>query len=154
MGAAGIARDEELDRVAERPAISAASTASSGFPIFARRSHRRRQAAARRPSKCTANWLRASFHFQIGRVQRCWARTSARYKSLVAASSLGKCPRLLMILRSEKFKDSIALVEKKRVKSKDATAGASRPILKRPDPTPQIQLHGIPDTSGTDETGL
>jgi hypothetical protein len=38
-------------------------------------------------------------------------------------------------------------IEKKRIKSEDATAGASRPILRRPDPIPQIQLHRIPDTS-------
>src|SRR5713101_15080 len=31
--------------------------------------------------------------------------------------------------------------------SKNATAGASRPILKRPDPSPPIQLHRLSDTS-------
>lgn len=46
----------------------------------------------------------------IGIVHFSRALDSARYRSLKAASSDGKCPRVLMIFRSWKFSDSIAFV--------------------------------------------
>ena len=57
-----------------------------------------------------ANRFNASLQFGIGMVHFFAAFPSARYNSFIAASSLGNEPRVLMILRSDLFNDSIALV--------------------------------------------
>src|SRR6056297_2760454 len=58
----------------------------------------------------TANWVMASRHLRTDRTWLASTLRSASHRSLVAASSLGKWPRVLMILRSCMCKLSIALV--------------------------------------------
>ena len=57
-----------------------------------------------------ANWFIASFQSRLARLQSAVMLRSASQISLLAASSLGKCPRVLMILRSRAFRLSIAFV--------------------------------------------
>src|SRR5580658_4204392 len=57
-----------------------------------------------------ANWFMASFQGGAGLPQRALILPIASQISLFAASSVGKCPRVLMILRSLAFTLSIALV--------------------------------------------
>jgi len=47
-----------------------------------------------------ASWFIASFQSRLARLQLAVMLRSASQISLLAASSLGKCPRVLMILRS------------------------------------------------------
>ena len=58
----------------------------------------------------TANWLSAFFQVRVGRVHFLEAFFKAKYKSLVAASSFGKCPLFLMIFLKDIFRLSMALV--------------------------------------------
>jgi hypothetical protein len=57
-----------------------------------------------------ANWFIADFHSLLARFQSAVMLRKASQISLVAASSLGKCPRLLMILRNRECTLSMALV--------------------------------------------
>ena len=57
-----------------------------------------------------ADWFIASVHSLADRLQSAVIFRSAIQINLVAASSLGKWPRVLMILRSRAFTLSIALV--------------------------------------------
>ena len=66
--------------------------------------------SANRSSYSIANWFIADFHSLAARLQSAVMLRSASQMSLLAASSLGKCPRVLMILRSCMFRLSIALV--------------------------------------------
>jgi len=53
-----------------------------------------------RSSQTTANWFIAERHSLAARPQSAVMVRNASQINLVAASSLGKCPRVLMILRS------------------------------------------------------
>ena len=57
-----------------------------------------------------ANWFIAGFQFSIGFFHSAVMLRSASQISLVAASSVGKWPRVLMILRTRAFRLSMALV--------------------------------------------
>ena len=57
-----------------------------------------------------ANWFIASRHSRTGRPQSDVILRNASQISLQAASSLGKRPRVLMILRNHPFTLSIAFV--------------------------------------------
>ena len=57
-----------------------------------------------------ANCAFASNHSRGGRFQSSLARFSTRNSSLVAAASLGKCPRARTARRSFEFKASMAFV--------------------------------------------
>src|SRR5690606_14627202 len=69
------------------------------------------QALARvnRSSNSTANWFIATFQSSVGRISLASTLRIANQISLVAASSVGKWPRFLMIFRSCMFRLSIAL---------------------------------------------
>ena len=57
-----------------------------------------------------ANWFIAYFHSLLARLQSAVMLRSACQISLLAESSLGKFPRVSMILRSRAFRLSIAFV--------------------------------------------
>jgi hypothetical protein len=57
-----------------------------------------------------ANWFIASFQFLEARTHLAVMLRNASQISLLAASSLGKCPRVLMILRTCERALSIAFV--------------------------------------------
>lgn len=57
-----------------------------------------------------ANWFIAGFHSLLARLQSAVMLRKASQISFVAASSLGKCPWPLMILRSRECTLSMAVV--------------------------------------------
>ena len=63
-----------------------------------------------RSSYSIANWFIPTFQVLAGRPQSAVMLRKASQISLVADPSLGKCPRVLMILRSLAFTLSMALV--------------------------------------------
>src|SRR5271165_6920294 len=64
----------------------------------------------KRSAYSIANWFMASFQWFAALLQSAVILRKANQISLLAASSLGKCPRVLMILRSRALTLSIALV--------------------------------------------
>ena len=69
----------------------------------------RADAASRSPNSI-ANWFSAAVHSRVDRFHPFLMLRSARYSNLVAASSLGNEPRVLMILRSVMCRLSMAFV--------------------------------------------
>ena len=61
-------------------------------------------------SNMMANWVLASHHSRGGIFHVCATWRKTRYSSLIAASSVGKWPRVLTARRSFAFKASIAFV--------------------------------------------
>jgi len=57
-----------------------------------------------------ANWFSAGFRFLIGVAHFFEALFKARYRIFRMASSVGKAWRFLIIFRSVRFSDSMALV--------------------------------------------
>ena len=69
-----------------------------------------RGARVKRSPYSIANWFMADFHVGLARFQSAVMLRNASQISLVAAASLGKCPRVLMILRKRECTLSMALV--------------------------------------------
>ena len=69
-----------------------------------------RSPAGMRSGHRMLKWFNAAFQFGIGIVHFFTALRNARYNNFRAASSFGNEPRILMILRSDMFSDSTALV--------------------------------------------
>ena len=67
-------------------------------------------ATTKRSSNCVANWALAACYEIGGFFQCAWTLRSTSQMSLVAASSLGKWPRILTALRTWALRLSIALV--------------------------------------------
>ena len=68
------------------------------------------RAAVNRSPNRIANWFMATFQSKVALTDLASTLRSASHRSLTAASSVGKWPRVLMILRSCMFKLSMALV--------------------------------------------
>jgi hypothetical protein len=66
--------------------------------------------ASIRSSNRILNWFNAAFQACTRIVQRFVMLFKPRYRSLIAASSLGNKPRVFVMRRSEKFKDSTFIV--------------------------------------------
>ena len=67
-------------------------------------------ALVKRSPKSTANWALAITHSRGGIFHSFSERFKTRNSSLIAASSVGKCPRARTARRSLAFKASIAFV--------------------------------------------
>jgi hypothetical protein len=62
------------------------------------------------PMNMMANWVMAAVHSRWAFFQSLLTRRKTRYSSLIAASSVGKCPRLRTAVRSVLLRLSMALV--------------------------------------------